>query len=146
MTETFLKMSHPRLSLGRAVPTFPPISNGKETDLDSFLDNTHHALLNSNGNRDEVTRALDSLFDGLYLEKMASTDEAWHACIQKCRQHPLCKTIHEDPFTGRAFSKPRGYAGDAELIDLIYGPEERWDEPEGTALGLDIYRYTTSAP
>jgi len=54
--------------------------------------------------------------------------------------------IHEDPFTGRAFRKPRGYAGDAELIDLIYGPEELWAKPQASPLGLNIYQYTSAAP
>ena len=54
--------------------------------------------------------------------------------------------IHEDPFTGRAFKKPRGYAGDAELLDLIYGPEERWAKPQASPLGMSIYHYTSAAP
>ena len=35
--------------------------------------------------------------------------------------HPLGKICHKDPFTHRAFTKPRGYAGDAVMIDYIYG-------------------------
>jgi len=29
--------------------------------------------------------------------------------------------VHADPLTYRAFSKPRGYAGDAVMMDHIYG-------------------------
>lgn len=116
------------------------------TELSVLLDDTYHLLLDSNGNRDQVGQALDGLFGGLYRDKLSSTDESWQAAIEQCRLHPLLRTIHEDPFTGRAFAKPRGYAGDAELLDLIYGPEERWPEPKATALGLDIYRYTSAAP
>ena len=29
--------------------------------------------------------------------------------------------LHQDPFTYRAFAKPRGYAGDAVMMDYIYG-------------------------
>ena len=35
-------------------------------------------------------------------------------------EHPLHDVLMEDPYTARAALKPRGYAGDAELIDLIY--------------------------
>lgn len=36
---------------------------------------------------------------------------------------------HQDPYTYRGFTKPRGYAGDAVLLDLIYGTTP---VPEGT--------------
>lgn len=35
--------------------------------------------------------------------------------------HPVRELVHTDPFTYRAFSKPRGYAGDAVMMDYIYG-------------------------
>ena len=43
---------------------------------------------------------------------------------------------HEDPYTQRGFEKPRGYAGDAVLLDYIYGTAP---VPEGTTeLGAQV--------
>ena len=39
---------------------------------------------------------------------------------KSCRNHPLISRIHRDPFTKRAYDKPRGYPGDAKLLDYIY--------------------------
>ena len=118
----------------------------REIEVGVLLDNTHQLLLNSNGNLEPVGTALDGLFGRLNEQRLSCTPEQWQMLIKICRSHPLLSTIHEDPFTGRAFAKPRGYAGDAELIDLIYGPEDRVPEPTATPLGLDIYRYNSSAP
>ncbi len=119
-----------------------------ESDLDlmRLLDRTQDLLLHSDGDRAQVNVALDNLFGGLARRKFSVTPEEWQADIKTCRAHALLSTIHEDPFTYRAYSKPRGYAGDAPMLDLIYGPEERWPEPDTTPLGLDIYRYTAAAP
>jgi len=55
--------------------------------------------------------------------------------------------VHQDPLTERAFFKPRGYPGDAVLLDLIYGAEGIEPYVEATTeLGQQIYRYTSSAP
>lgn len=35
--------------------------------------------------------------------------------------HPLVRLVHQSPFSSRSYSKPRGYPGDAVLLDLIYG-------------------------
>ncbi len=118
----------------------------KEADVMTLLDQTQESLLGSDGNREQVGKALDRLFGDLNSQRLSCGHEHWQSLIQHCRNHPLLTTLHHDPFTGRAFAKPRGYAGDAELIDLIYGPEDRMPVPEATQLGLDIYSYTTSAP
>ena len=59
------------------------------------------------------------------------------------RDHMLHRVLLEDPYTARAFGKPRGYAGDAVLIDMIYDQQP----PEETSLrGRDIFAVTTSFP
>jgi extracellular factor (EF) 3-hydroxypalmitic acid methyl ester biosynthesis protein len=46
--------------------------------------------------------------------------DRWPVARQALHNHPLHGVLMEDPYTARAANKPRGYAGDAELIDLIY--------------------------
>src|SRR4051794_35891428 len=50
--------------------------------------------------------------------------------------HPVLAQLHEEPFFHRAFAKPRGYAGDAELLDLAYRHHPNCDglTPLGAAL------------
>jgi hypothetical protein len=122
--------------------TFPE----READVLSLLDATQQSFLDYNGDHRQIGLALDRLFGEINQHRLTSLAEDWQRLIQICRLHPVLGMLHEDPFTHRAFAKPRGYAGDAQLIDLIYGPEDRAPEPVASALGLDIYRYTTSAP
>lgn len=64
------------------------------------------------------------------------------AMRQWCRQHPLHALVLQDPFTQRAVTKPRGYAGDAVMMDFIYDGAP----PAGTsAVGADVFRATTRA-
>src|SRR4051794_26007505 len=68
----------------------------------------------------QTTRALDDIFE--YLSRRREGEPAgWPAFARGCLDHPLRNLLHEDPFTFRAFSKPRGYAGDAVMMDYIYG-------------------------
>jgi len=46
--------------------------------------------------------------------------DRWAEARRALHDHPLHRVLMEDPYTARAAHKPRGYAGDAELIDLIY--------------------------
>ena len=39
---------------------------------------------------------------------------------EECLQHPIAKLLLQEPITRWSFQKPRGYSGDAELIDYIY--------------------------
>ena len=59
-------------------------------------------------------------------------------------EHPLSACLLEDPFTSRSYQQPRGYPGDAVLLDHIY----RIDSPseETTMLGKAIYEYCLSRP
>jgi len=112
---------------------------------------------------DEVTKEFDELAAELsptsatvimdelvaYLGKLKNTvsDEHWQRIVELCATHDLRELVHQDPFTRHAYEKPRGYPGDAELLDYIYGPDERWTLPSGTStLGKAIFKYTKNAP
>lgn len=64
----------------------------------------------------------------------AEAMQAW------CRSHALHALVQQDPYTHRAATKPRGYAGDAVMMDFIY----TGTPPEGTsALGCSVFSATT---
>ena len=80
----------------------------------------------------------------LRTARMKSTYQDWTKLAQQALDHPLRDVLHQDPFTYRAFAKPRGYAGDAVLLDFIYGREEGWPVPENTSeIGKKVFEFTT---
>ncbi len=62
---------------------------------------------------------------------------------QACGEHHLMALVRQDPYTHRAATKPRGYAGDAVMMDHVYAGQA----PEGTtAVGAGVFAATTRAP
>lgn len=57
-----------------------------------------------------------------------------------CRIHPLRDIAHQDPYTWRAFAKPRGYAGDAVMLDYVYSGQP---PAETSPLGQVVFAGTT---
>lgn len=71
----------------------------------------------------------------------------WQRLIPVIQAHPSAKIMQQCPFTRWSFEKPRGYSGDASLIDFIYGHDDVAHEVEkSTPLGLEIFEYTRNAP
>ena len=115
---------------------YAPLPQGR-TALD-----TAHALLQSG----QIAAGLDDLFDDLSV-RLEDEPETWPEYARACLNHPICDLLHQDPFTYRAFSKPRGYAGDAVMMDYIYGLDEaRHAAREATPLGRAIFKYMASRP
>lgn len=114
--------------------------------LPSLLDWTEHQLRFGLDDPRQVKAALATLFETLQQERARASESEWRRIVAGCRTRPLRELLHEDPFTGRAFNKPRGYAGDAVLMDYIYGPEDGRPQPEASELGRMIFEFTTSAP
>ena len=93
-----------------------------------------------------IAPALDELFDDL-KSRRDEEPAGWPAYARTCLDHPLRALLHQDPFTYRAFSKPRGYAGDAVMMDYIYGLGEAAPAArEATPLGRAIFQYMDSRP
>lgn len=128
----------------------PLLDTRPHTDLENrifegLFESIAQALTN-NPTESSANRVLDELFGALRERKLHSTPAEWVEFVQFCRRHPLLNLLHRDPFTFRAFSKPRGYAGDAVMMDYIYGREEGWAAPETDELGHLIFNFTTQAP
>jgi extracellular factor (EF) 3-hydroxypalmitic acid methyl ester biosynthesis protein len=104
-----------------------------------LLDWAHDSLRNNPGQLRETMLRLSGGLCQTYREEPA---EVWAKTIATCRAHPLCTTLHEDPLTRRTFSQPRGYAGDAELLDIIYRRDWRGVEQPPTRLGQGIFDFT----
>ena len=104
----------------------------------SMLDEVHGLF--STGRIDE---GMTELLPALQVRRLELSDGAWDEFARLCLEHPLRQLLHEDPFTYRAFSKPRGYAGDAPLLDFIYGEEEGWPPPDASEMGRNIFASTT---
>ena len=96
--------------------------------------------------RGRIAAGLEDLFDDLSTRR-AVDPEAWPSFAGTCLHHPLQRLLHQDPFTYRAFSKPRGYAGDAVMMDYIYGLGETSTAARGaTPLGRAIFAHMSTRP
>ena len=63
--------------------------------------------------------------------------------IDVARAHQVFPMVQEDPYTHRAFTKPRGYAGDAPMLDFIYQGKP---PQHATERGKAIFKSTTRGP
>jgi extracellular factor (EF) 3-hydroxypalmitic acid methyl ester biosynthesis protein len=70
---------------------------------------------------EDVGANMETLHWGLSLLRRKWDREEWRAfCLEVARTHPLCTFLCQCPFTRHGLERPRGYAGDAGLIDYLY--------------------------
>lgn len=62
---------------------------------------------------------------------------------EECLQHPVAKLLLQEPITRWSFQKPRGYSGDAVLIDYIY--RHKTCTTDDTYLGKELHGHITLA-
>ena len=107
----------------------------------------------------EATDHFDSLassvrthpFEGManliaFLDSRRIRTGEWSDTVRTLREHPLHRALLNDPYTARAFTKPRGYAGDAVMMDFIYGHPSVTNEIEtAPELGRDLVRFSAGA-
>jgi hypothetical protein len=94
----------------------------------------------------KIAVGLEDLFADLGLRR-EEEPETWPEFARACQEHPVRQVLHQDPFTYRAFSKPRGYAGDAVMMDYIYGlGEARRAAREATPMGRAIFSHMATRP
>lgn len=105
----------------------------------AVLDRTREALLNN-----DVYAGMGSLRACLRRMREQLGPDEWASLGAEARRHPLHNLLLESPVTYRAFQKPRGYAGDAVLMDLMYGTASPGREL--SPLGGILFGYEFDSP
>lgn len=122
-----------------------PIALATEHQLDTtpvhqLLDAIQDEILSG---QSPLEQTIDRLTRGLERLRTSVPNEVWSERARELVAHPLTHLLHQDPFTRRCFTKPRGYAGDARMIDYIYGEA---DDDDSTELGRRILEANRQAP
>ena len=101
--------------------------------LDDILDKLTHG---------KVDTGLIELGEKLHELYSSTSSSEWdHLLKHELLTHPIKDILMQDPLTAHAFNRPRGYAGDAELLDMIYFPDKT-DMTNVTPLGRKVFNYT----
>lgn len=125
----------------QTLTSFIPASIPPVASFSTALEAVQHDIQHG-----DIAPALDYLFEDLRCRRNQDPD-TWPAYAQACQNRPVRHLLHQDPFTYRAFSKPRGYAGDAVMMDYIYGlGEAKRAAEEATPVGRAIFRYMDTRP
>ena len=103
---------------------------------DRFFDQTLSLI-----EQGKISTALPLLVGNLFSAQADSV--TWPVTRQSLLQHPLHSTLMEDPYLSRCYEKPRGYAGDAVLIDLIY---DRKPPDNSSPRATSLFDFTIGFP
>jgi SAM-dependent methyltransferase len=89
---------------------------------------------------------VDRLAGRLHDIRRRASPAVWRQLIPVAQQHPVAQYLLQDPFTRWSFEKPRGYSGDASLLDIYYKHSAADDFIASCSdLGREIYAYTSEA-
>ena len=108
-----------------------------------FLDRVQAQL--ETKQRESIYKGMALLFQGLDTVRKKIHPEQWNEYITFVQNHNVYQILLECPFNHHARQWPRGYAGDAEMLDMIYGYSHvvnKW--PHTTDRGWQIFDYQYS--
>jgi len=116
--------------------------NDRKAQLALVLDLARQAF----ARREPAARIVDRLAGRLHDMRARTAPAVWQQLIPVAQQHPVAQDLLQDPFTRWSFEKPRGYSGDASLLDIYYKHRAADDFIAScTELGREIYAYTSEA-
>ena len=112
-----------------------------EDTLAALLESCRAQLLES-----KAHSPIQALMRGLDKIRAGVSNIAWRNLVATAREHATFRLLMQDPYTARAFLKPRGYAGDAVMLDYVYGPADHSSVYSGaTDIGTAVHAYTAVA-
>jgi hypothetical protein len=109
--------------------------------VNALLDQTLTAIQDG-----EIRAAMDRLIAGLHALRNSISGKEWRtSTIPALRTHAVYTALLEDPFVRHSAARPRGYAGDAELLDFIYASDNiRPRLDQASARGRKLYQYSSA--
>jgi len=109
----------------------------EKTNLD-FLDDVLDKLVRGN-----VDIGMVELGNKLYELYASTSDNEWEYLLNNhLLKHPIKNILMQDPHTARSFRQPRGYAGDAVLLDMVYFPHKT-DLSRTSDIAIELYNFNT---
>ncbi len=108
------------------------LSRQSSDQIVSTLDAVLEVILGSD--QEATFVAIDKLC--IKLNQALASGWSNNELAEICGQHRLASALMLDPYTARATNKPRGYAGDAVMLDFIYRPSANL--LSGIALNLNL--------
>jgi hypothetical protein len=96
--------------------------------------------------KDPAEKIVHNLAGRLHLLRRKASPAVWQELIPIAQEHGVAKYLLTDPFTRWSYEKPRGYSGDASLLDIYYKhPSADNIVQSSPPLGREIYAYTSEA-
>jgi SAM-dependent methyltransferase len=80
------------------------------------------------------------------LRRELRSDDWRTLAAETVNTHPIARLVRQCPLTAHCVEKPRGYAGDAGLIDHIYGLGDAVAAPHPATLAGRIYAWNVNTP
>lgn len=104
------------------------------------------SLLES-GTREKIFYGMDILYNYLFTLKYSLSESEWKEFIKQAQNHPVNEILTEAPQFRHCQKWPRGYMGDAEELDMIYGLGETGRKIAGSsAVGRYINEHQFAWP
>lgn len=110
-----MTLAMPVIAIESMASAGKPIRGCADLRLRKLLDRTSKRLSTLDLSR------MNALMESLDRMRREVSPAEWTRLIAEVvAPHPVLGQLHEEPFTRRAFEKPRGYAGDAIMMDMAY--------------------------
>ncbi|GAA3285413.1 class I SAM-dependent methyltransferase [Streptomyces lavendulae] len=93
----------------------------------------------------DVAEGMRQVYEGLRLIRESADEPGWRYFAEEVAGSlGITRYLNHDPVTRHSGMRPRGYPGDAELIDMVYGYGQL--PRETSCLGAAIYAYLCQSP
>jgi SAM-dependent methyltransferase len=120
------------------------LSDVERTIMNKLLNETWNQLRDA----DAVQTPVAGLISGLFSYRKDVGQTEWRSWVDSgVRRHEVYPLLLEDPFVRHSAVRPRGYPGDAELLDFIYGTGNAPPKVDSASpLGRRLHAFNRETP